>query len=156
MAKFTQFVHCPYWLVGIPLCVWMVSTTSPSITNDKYNKDFTMQTFVQTNTSPKNIVDSFFSFINILFYYFMYISILPACVCILPVCFLSMEARRRLWVPWDWSYRWLQAILWVLKTEPSSSAKATKTLNLWAKSSGPHFLFLAKVTEHSNILVPGN
>lgn len=60
-----------------------------------------------------------------LFSYFVF-SVLPTCMCVcaLHVCMVPTEARRGHWIPWDWRYRQLKSTMWVLRTEPESSAKA--------------------------------
>jgi hypothetical protein len=71
-----------------------------------------------------------FSFI--MFIYFMGMSILFACTYAQYVSAVPKEARRRYWIPWKWSYRWLWAPVWMLGPKLRSSASAFGTLNLWA------------------------
>jgi hypothetical protein len=44
---------------------------------------------------------------------------------------VPMEPRRENWIPWNWSYWRLLAIMWVLGTQPESSARATTALSCW-------------------------
>jgi hypothetical protein len=42
------------------------------------------------------------------------------CTCMSPICVQEDEkVRIRCQIPWNWSYRWLGATMWVLRTEPS-------------------------------------
>ena len=50
---------------------------------------------------------------------------------------MPIEARRGCWIPWKWSYKWLCAVTWVLRTEPGSSGRAASALNHWAISPAP-------------------
>ena len=44
------------------------------------------------------------------------------------VCLLHSEAGGKHQAPWNWSERWLEAALWVLGTEPGSSARTASAL----------------------------
>jgi hypothetical protein len=68
-------------------------------------------------------------------------------VCAPHVCLMSVETRSHQ-ILWNWSWQ-LQAVLWVVGTEPSLSAKAPSTLNHGTISSAPTFQKLNLV-----ILVP--
>lgn len=56
------------------------------------------------------------------------------------------------WCPWrsevaigfpkNWSYRQLQAVMWVLGTEPVPSLKAASVANHWAISPGSVVIFI--------------
>lgn len=46
-------------------------------------------------------------------------------VCVPCLCLVPVEARRGCQIHWNWSYRSLWAILYVLGTEPKSSGKAS-------------------------------
>lgn len=56
------------------------------------------------------------------------------CMCIPRVCLLPEEARRRHWIPLNWSNRQLWAILWMVGSEPGKVASA---LNCWALNAHP-------------------
>lgn len=56
------------------------------------------------------------------------------CMCIPRVCLLPEEARRRHWIPLNWSNRQLWAILWMVGSEPGKAASA---LNCWALNAHP-------------------
>lgn len=45
--------------------------------------------------------------------------------------------RRRYWIPWDYSYGWWWANMWVLGIEPRVSGIAANALEHWAISSPP-------------------
>ena len=45
------------------------------------------------------------------------------------------RGEKTVQMPWHWSYWWLRATLYVLGTEPGSSARAASVLNHWAISS---------------------
>ena len=47
------------------------------------------------------------------------------------MCLVPMEDSRGCWIPWTWSYIWLWATMWVLRTEPGSSERAASTLKHW-------------------------
>lgn len=38
------------------------------------------------------------------------------CVCAPCACLVPMEVRKRHWIPWNWSCRWLWGTMWVLGT----------------------------------------
>jgi hypothetical protein len=40
------------------------------------------------------------------------------CVCARCACLVPGEARRGHWIPWNWSYRGLQAAMWLLGIKP--------------------------------------
>ena len=87
----------------------------------------TKKSFISASNSVT--LGCFFSlnFSFFLFYvykYFTYMYECTPCVCLIP------EIRRRHWIPWNWNYRQLWAIMWVLGIEPRSS--------VWAPS--PSFL----------------
>jgi len=56
------------------------------------------------------------------------------CVCVLPACWYTVRVpgvpggQQRVWDTWNWSYRGLRAVMWVLGTEPRFSARATSAL----------------------------
>lgn len=58
-------------------------------------------------------------------------------VYILWLCLVFTEAKRGHLNPWDWSYRQLWVLEWVLGIEPGSSRKATSALNQWIISPAP-------------------
>ena len=62
-------------------------------------------------------------------------------VCVPHECLVPTEVRRGLQIPWNWSYGWVWATVWVLKTESGSSARATSALNHWAISPGYFSIF---------------
>lgn len=81
-----------------------------------------------------------FSFLKFTCFDFMHTRVLP--VCIMPVhckCAVAMEARRGHWIPWNWSYWWLLAAMWVLGIEPWSSGRRVSLLNCWAILPVPSF-----------------
>lgn len=47
---------------------------------------------------------------------------LHVCLCT-PVCLVPGEAGRRHWIPWNWSYKWLFAMMWVLGTKSRFSGR---------------------------------
>lgn len=51
------------------------------------------------------------------FIFFMCMGILPACMSVDRVTAVFHETRRRHWIPWSWSYRWMWAVTWVLGIE---------------------------------------
>lgn len=55
-------------------------------------------------------------------------------LCVVCVCMLSVKVRSGHWIPWTWSYKWLWATIWVLGTEPSSSAGAASASICWTIS----------------------
>lgn len=67
-------------------------------------------------------------------------NIFCACVfclheCLCSTCVPGEEGRTGLWLPWEWSYRWLQAI------KPRSSAKAKIAFNRRGISAALHYFF---------------
>lgn len=55
---------------------------------------------------------------------------------------VTLEVRIRRWIPWNWSYWWLWATVWILETEPGSSVKVMVLLSA-ELSLAPHFYFPA-------------
>ena len=49
----------------------------------------------------------------------MYLGVLSECICV----------YQKAWIPWDYGYRWLEAIMWVLGIELRTSGKAASALN---------------------------
>lgn len=86
---------------------------------------------------------SFLHFYFILFLFCMYGYF--ACLCVYGphACLMTREARRDIWILWDWSYRQLWAPMRVLGIEPRSSGKLTCALIPWAISSALFSLFLS-------------
>lgn len=76
-----------------------------------------------------------------LLFHFRCMAVLPAfipCVCLMPT-----ETRRRHWKPWNWSYRYLWATMWVPATQ---SWSWTRTFNHWATSPSWRFnIFWGKI-----------
>lgn len=76
-------------------------------------------------------------------------SVYQVCVCLVP-----MEARRGYWIPWDWNYRWLWAVMWVLGVGFGSFTKATSALNCWTISPAPqNVLFVSAASPPCPVLV---
>jgi len=60
------------------------------------------------------------------------------CVSLCTTCMSSVfGSRKRVFGPWNWSYRWLWISMWVLGTEPGSSGGTASVLIHWAISSAP-------------------
>lgn len=53
-----------------------------------------------------------------------------------PACLIPAETLRGHQIPWNWSYKWLCATLWMLGMEFWSSGKAGSTLKSKAISPG--------------------
>lgn len=49
-------------------------------------------------------------------------------------------------LPWNWSYRWLGANMWVLGIMPRSTGQAVHSLNHWAVFAAPSFTL--KILQH--------
>lgn len=47
------------------------------------------------------------------------------------VAYVCSEARGEHQVPWNWTYRWLLAIVWMVGTKPESFATVANALNCW-------------------------
>lgn len=75
------------------------------------------------------------------FSFYMYKCYAFMCVCEPCVCLMPREVRR-LQSLWNCSRRWLWAAIWVLQTEPRTSAREVSTLNHWTISSVPNLFFL--------------
>lgn len=70
--------------------------------------------------------------------------ILNLCTCVRCcefMCTMCMkeptEVRRGRWIPWNWSYRLLWAVMWVLGTKFRAFARAVSDLNCWVISLAP-------------------
>ena len=61
-------------------------------------------------------------------------------ICVPLECLAPSEAKRWHWIPWNGSYRWLLAIMWVLGLEPRSSGISTVVLT--SKSFSTPYAFL--------------
>ena len=48
------------------------------------------------------------------------VQVLPACMSALSTCLVPSKARRRHWIPWTWSYRWLQPPCCCWESTPGS------------------------------------
>jgi hypothetical protein len=56
----------------------------------------------------------------------------------LHVCLCTISTPSD-WIPWDWSYRQLGAIMWLLGVELRTSGRAVSALDCWATSSALSF-----------------
>ena len=63
-------------------------------------------------------------------------------LCIPHACVVPLKVRRGPRVPWDWSYKWFCAVIWVLEIELWSSRRAT-SLICWAISPAPSWRWLS-------------
>ena len=61
-------------------------------------------------------------------------------ICVLCACLVPREVRRH-WVPWNYSYTWLLAVIWVLGINHGSSARAIVLLST-EPSLWPHLVCL--------------
>lgn len=62
-----------------------------------------------------------YNFLSILFYVLLVFSLH---VCVSCTCLVPVEARRWQWIPWNWRYRYLWAMMWVLRIKPRFSVRA--------------------------------
>lgn len=72
-------------------------------------------------------------------FYILCMNVLPTCVYVYHMYAWSLvKVRRRLWIPWNWSYGWLWATVWVLgnglppPTHPQISTRVLVLINCWA------------------------
>jgi hypothetical protein len=65
-------------------------------------------------------------FLKIYIYMYMCVCLL-VCVCI-SINAVPVESRGQHWITWNQSYRWLCLLIWVLGTEPGSSARKPSVL----------------------------
>jgi hypothetical protein len=63
----------------------------------------------------------------IFLFYFMYTSVFPAWICVHQKNAWS-RWKGKLMI-WNWNGRWLWATIWMLRTEPGLSARASSALN---------------------------
>lgn len=59
------------------------------------------------------------------------------CVCILCVCLVPAEVRRRYQIPWNWSHGQLGGATWVLGTKPEAFVRAASPSQHWSISPAP-------------------
>jgi hypothetical protein len=60
---------------------------------------------------------------------------LPMYICLCTMCIQwSWRSEEGAGSPWNWSYRWLWAAMWVLGIKPRTSARVACVLNHWAFS----------------------
>lgn len=72
---------------------------------------------------------------------FAWIFCLHVWMCIM--CMLGTHrGQKRMWDPWDWSYKCLWVAMWLLGVNPLSSGRAISTLNCWAIFLAPICIFL--------------
>lgn len=69
----------------------------------------------------------------------MYTSVLPVCIYVHNMPMLPIVARRGVRSSWNWSFRWLWAVKWVLGTKSWSFVRAASVLNLWTISPAHPF-----------------
>jgi hypothetical protein len=72
----------------------------------------------------------------------MGMSVLPAYTSVQRMCTVPSEGRRGPWIPWNMSYRWFVATMWVLGIQPGSSGRAGRAVNHRAISAAWEGLFL--------------
>lgn len=65
---------------------------------------------------------------GLLFLFYMCKCFACASTCVPRACLVPLEAQGRHQILWNWSYRWLRVITWVLGTEVRSSARAGRRL----------------------------
>lgn len=70
------------------------------------------------------------TFLRFVYFYFLYISVLPELVC---EYLVLMEVRGH-WILWNWSFRLLGATIHVLGTKPGSCVSASRFPNYCAIS----------------------
>lgn len=70
--------------------------------------------------------------------YFTCVNVLPVCMY---VCHVIMQSKRRCWVPWNCSYKWSWATMWVQRMKLRSSTKTT-SLSLWPPQMNLHLVIL--------------
>lgn len=56
---------------------------------------------------------------------------LPACISALLVCSVPMKARKECWISWDYSYKWLRTVVYVLRIKHGVSRREQCSLVLW-------------------------
>jgi hypothetical protein len=56
-------------------------------------------------------------------------AVLPVCIDACHACLVPTEGRRRHQIPWNWSYRQLQAAMWVLRIESRCPGRVANALN---------------------------
>jgi hypothetical protein len=102
-----------------------------------------------TNTSHEHISKIYLSFWFILFWLYIlkhlfsyYARVLPAYMYVYHVCSVFVVVRIGYIGPFNWSYQWLWAVMWVLETEHGSSARIASTLNCWVISLAPIVLYI--------------
>lgn len=70
--------------------------------------------------------------ITFFFYFYMHLHVY---LCTTYMHVVPLEARRSYWISYDWSYRWLCTVVWVLRIEPRSSGSI---FSHWTISPEPH------------------
>lgn len=73
---------------------------------------------IHAHKNPKHI-NSVLTFLDLL-YYFMCVSLLPACIYLYHMYAWCLLRSKRCWVPWDVSDRWLCDTMWVHLSNPDS------------------------------------
>lgn len=84
-----------------------------------------------------NLLQTLNLYLKYLFLFYVFcVHLCCSCVLAMPV-----ETKRGWWILGNWNYRSLLAAMWVLRSEPRSSPRATNVLNLRPISPAPDNFF---------------
>lgn len=112
------FLYSPCWpqICGSPFSAGIIGIDPPHLTIEPVFKKFSLITLFYV----------YRHFIGM----YMYVP----CTCLVP-----METKGGHQMPWNWSYRCLWTIMWILRIEPESSAREKGALRRWALPTLPQW-----------------
>ena len=82
--------------------------------------------------------------------YYMCMSVVLGCmyICIPLTCLLLSVTRKGCWIPWNWFYGWLWAIISVLGIKPGSSVRTASPLDCAEPPSNANISFFFKLLNY--------
>lgn len=87
-----------------------------------------------------SISPSYFEIFNLFLYLWLFFLLI--CLCMYAHVCSVHRVQKRAVVLWNWSYRWLLGLMWVLSTKPWPSARTTGRFNLKVISPAALAIFL--------------
>lgn len=125
---------------------WHRFMTNPRLALNSLPAHFQMPGSLERTTMPGLGLRYIIFLIKIFWFIYFYFMWLSVCLHVYALCasLVSMEIRRACHISKKWSYRWLWTAMWMLKTKPRFSTRATSALNHWAIILGLSFVLLSK------------
>lgn len=73
-------------------------------------------------------------------------------VCVWCACLENRLAKKGWWIPWNWSYRYYWAIVWVQRIALMSFVRVANVLNIEPSLYPPHIMFLDMISKQVNTI----